>query len=250
MANFDIFDRQLLLNNHNRYRGLFEKYNFLYLNCTNIILENIEIQNRVFNDIFEINRKTDIFAKFFNQKNFNFCHFDKIYDENLIDFGDNKFDLILNVFDLHYVNNIPQFVYKVKKSLKPNGLFIASFIGDENLPELRRSMFYAENKIYNGTSPRLPPTIDIKSSARLLAHAGFKNPISDLETIIINYESPLELLKDIKYSGQGNILLGRNKKFFTKKLFDKLLDEYQQFFNPITKSYPATFKIITISGEA
>lgn len=250
MADFEIFDRQLLLNNHIRYRGLFEKYNFLYLKCTNIILENIEIQNRVFNDIFEINRKTDIFATYFNQKNFNNCEFNEIYDENLINFGENKYDLVLNVLDLHYINDVRKFLYNVKKSLKPKGLFIASFVGDENLPELRKSMLYAENKIYNGTSPRLPPTIDIKSSARLLSQMGFKNPISDLETIIIDYDSPLELLRDIKFSGQGNILINRSKKFFTKKLFNNLLDEYQNFYNSATKSYPATFKIITISGEA
>ena len=147
MADFEIFDRQLLLNNHIRYRGLFEKYNFLYLKCTNIILENIEIQNRVFNDIFEINRKTDIFATYFNQKNFNNCEFNEIYDENLINFGENKYDLVLNVLDLHYINDVRKFLYNVEKSLKPKGLFIASFVGDENLPELRKSMIYAENKI-------------------------------------------------------------------------------------------------------
>lgn len=248
--NFDIFDRQLLLHNYNRYRGFFEDYNFLYLKCANIILENIAIQNRDFNNIFEINSKSNLFKEFFAHKNFNSCIFEQIYDEELIDFGENKYDLVINNFDIHFINNVPKFFKIVKKSLKPKGLFIASFIGDENLPELRKSMFYAENDIYKGLSNRLPPTIDIKSSAQLLANAGFKNPVADIEKIIINYDSPLKLLKDIKYSGQGNVMSSRSRKFFTKKLFKKLLEEYQKFYNSKLKSFPATFNIITVSGEA
>jgi len=250
MVNFDIFDRQLLFYNHNRYRGLREDYNFLYLKCANIILENIEIQNRDFDNIFEINSRSNFFRDFFAQKNFNSCNFEEICNEESIDFGENKYDLIINNFDIHFINNVPKFFKIIKKSLKPNGLFIASFIGDENLPELRKSMFCAENEIYKGLSNRLPPTIDIKSSARLLANAGFKNSIADLEKITIDYESPLNLLKDIKYSGQGNIMNTRSRKFFTKKLFKKLLEEYQKLYNPQSKSFPATFSIITLSGEA
>jgi SAM-dependent methyltransferase len=251
MANSqNLFDRQLLQKNYKRYQRVVGDYNFLYTEIANIILENIELQNRAFDAIFEINKISNFFQENLRYQSFDSCSFDEICDEEKINFPHQKYDLIISNSDLHFINNVPQFLAKIKSALKPDGLFIASFYGDENLPELHKAIYQAENEIYGGISARMPPTIDIKSSAQLLAQVGFKNPVADLEKIKIDYENPLKLLRDLKFSGQGNVMLQRSRKFFSKKLLQKLLEKYENFYDKNTQSYPATFSVITISGSA
>lgn len=250
MANSqNLFDRQLLQKNHKRYQRVDGDYNFLYTEIANIILENIELQNRAFDTIFEINKMSNFFQENLRYKLFESSNFDEICDEEKINFPHQKYDLIISNSDLHFINNVPQFLAKIKSALKPDGLFIASFYGDENLPELHKAIYQAENEIYGGISARMPPTIDIKSSAQLLAQVGFKNPVADLEKIKIDYENPLKLLRDLKFSGQGNVMLQRSRKFFSKKLLQKFLEKYENFYDKNTQSYPATFCVITISGS-
>jgi SAM-dependent methyltransferase len=247
--NQNIFDRKQLQKNLHRFQGFIQDYNWFYDKIANIILDNIELRNQDFINILEINPKNNFFANYFAQKNYQTIKFQNICDENSLDFSNNKYDLIINYLDLHYINNVPNFLANIRNFLKPNGVFIASFFGDENLPELTKSIADAERTIYQRNSFYIPPTIDIKTSARLLSYVGFKNPIADLEKIIIDYDNPINLLQDIKNSGQGNILTNRPRKFFSKKLFQKTLENYHNFYNKEQNCYPATINIITISGE-
>ncbi len=249
MNSQNLFNRQLLQQNFKRYQRVFADYNFLYTEIANIILENIELQNRAFDAVFEINKMTNFFQENLQYKLFESCDFEEICDEEKINFSSQKYDLIISNSDLHFINNVPQFLAKVNLALKPGGLFVASFYGDENLPELHKVIYQAENEIYGGIAARMPPTIDIKSSAQLLAQVGFKNPVADLEKIKIDYDNPLKLLRDLKFSGQGNVMNQRSRKFFSKKFLKKLLEKYENFYDKKTQSYPATFCVITISGE-
>ena len=249
MNSQNLFDRQLLQQNYKRYQRVFVDYNFLYLEIANIILENIELQNRAFDTVFEINKKTNFFQENLRYKSFEFCTFEEILDEENIDFPLQKYDLIISNSDLHFINNVPQFLLKINLALKPHGFFIASFYGDENLPELHQAIYQAENEIYGGISARMPPTIDIKSSAQVLSQVGFKNPVADLEKIVVEYDNLYKLLRDLKFSGQGNVLKQRSRKFFTKKLLQKLMEKYENFYDKKTQSYLATFSVVTISGE-
>jgi len=247
--NQNIFDRKQLQKNLVRFQGFSSDYNWFFDKIANIILDNIELRNLNFENILEINPKNNFFKNYFACKNYQSLDFMAISDENSFDFGIQKYDLVINLLDIHYINNVPNFLDKIKKSLLPNGIFIASFFGDENLQELRKSISQAEREIYQRNSFYIPPTIDIKSSARLLSYVGFKNPIADLEKITIDYSSPLNLLRDIKNSVQGNILINRPRYFFSKKLLQKTLEKYHEFYNIESQSYPATINLITISGE-
>jgi SAM-dependent methyltransferase len=247
--NQNIFDRNKLKTNLQRFSRFANDYNWFFDKIANIILDNIELRNLSFENILEINPKNNFFKNYFAKKNYQTLDFSAISEENSLDFGFQKYDLVINLLDIHYINNVINFLDKIKKSLLPNGIFIGSFFGDENLFELRKSLTQAEREIYNRNSFYMPPTIDIKSSARLLSFVGFKNPIADLEKIIIEYSNPLILLQDIKNSVQGNVLINRPRHFFSKKLLQKTMENYQVFYNEQGQSYPATINLITISGE-
>lgn len=238
-----LFDRNLLRLNIARAEKDFANHNFLYIEVANRILENLEFLNREFENVLEIGAKGDYLNSKIKAKKVT-----NIEDVESLPFAENSFDLIISNLNFHFINQIPQFLLDVKKSLKPGGVFIASFFGEENLSELNHVLYEVENEIYGGISPRMPPTIDVKTSAHLLQKGGFANPVSDLEKIIVEYSNPHQLLKDLKIMGQGNILVKRNRKFFTKNFLNKILQKYRELYLLENKKVKATFEIITITG--
>ena len=239
-----LFNRELLRQNQTRHSKKFPQHNFLFHEVANRIAENVEFLNREFESVLEINQR-DVYLSGLikSQKK------EIIADEESLFFEkENSFDLILSNLNFHFINEIPQFLLQVKKVLKPNGIFIASFFGEENLRELADVLFKTENEIYGGISPRMPPTIDVKTAANLLAKAGFQNPISDFEKIEVSYFDPISLLKYLKMMGQSNVLNKRSRRFFTKKFLNKICENYRQFYQNSEQKIPATFEVVTTTG--
>jgi NADH dehydrogenase [ubiquinone] 1 alpha subcomplex assembly factor 5 len=239
-----LFNRELLRQNQTRHSKIFLQHNFLFHEVANRIAENAESTNREFESLLEINPRDVYLSSLIKAKKKEII----ADEESLFSEKENSFDLILSNLNFHFINEIPQFLLQVKNVLKPSGIFIASFFGEENLRELADVLFKAENEIYGGISPRMPPTIDVKTAANLLAKAGFQNPISDFEKIEVNYKNPLSLLKDLKMMGQANIMNKRSRKFFTKKFLEKILENYFNLYKTSDGGVLATFEVITITA--
>jgi len=169
-------------------------------------------------------------------------------DDEFLPFKNNIFDLVISNLNFHQINFIPQFLLQIKNILKPGGIFVASFFGEENLPELSDILLEVENKIYGGISPRLMPKIDIKTAANLLQKAGFVDSVSDLNRLELTYPNALSLLREIKMMGQGNFLLKKSKKFFTDNFLKEICQNYQRKYSN-QAGVIATFDVIIISGR-
>ncbi len=274
-----IFNRKLLFENRKRFAQDFANYNFLYQEVANRLFENIEALGCDFASVLEIGGKDDYLREKLEKRYSSFLFpdsslnlpslgqrpedlispsqelknkpasfFSKALDEESLDFADSSFDLIFSNLTFHFVNEIPQVLTNIKRLLKPNGVFICSFFGEENLRELRHVLFEVESEFYGAFSPRVAPTIDVKMAANLLQKAGFLNPISDVETIEISYLEPLNLLKDLKMMGQGNIIEKRSRKFMTKTFLDACLKKYQELYL-VEGKIKASFDVVTIMGK-
>lgn len=255
-----VFNRKLLRKNRIRYVKSFKDFNFLHIEVANKIIERLQFLNRTFDQVLEIGARDGYLSsqievikkpKLIVQSEF--CDFSNlannkvIADDEFLPFKEGSFDLIVSSLNFQHVNLIPQFLLQVKNLLKPNGIFIASFFGEENLSELAHSIFETENEIYGGISPRMPPTIEVKTAAHLLQKAGFKSPISDFEKIEVSYENPLKLLRDLKMMGQGNALNKRSRRFFTKNFLQQLCKKYIEKYSD-EDGVKASFEIVTITG--
>ncbi len=244
-----LFERKLLKSFNIRYKKGFANYSFLYEEIANRILENLNIENLKFESALELNNIKSSFNNKINCQNLITSNADIIFDDELIPFQNDCFDLVISNLNIHFINNFENFLLQIKNILRPKGIFIASFFGETNLTELANSIYLAENKICGGISPRMIPTIDVKTSALLLKKAGFIDSISDHDKIVINYDDPYQLLVDLKNMGQGNILQKRTRKFFTKSLLNEIINNYKKNFRNNDGTYRATFEIITIIGR-
>ena len=256
-----IFDRELLGKNRKYLLDIFSRHDFLYQEIANRIIDNLQILTNNFTShkieslleisanngyltkqiLFKTKIKQNVKTEIFYNKNV-----DLIADDEFLPFKKESFDLIVSNLNLQHINFVPQFLMQIKQILKPNGIFIASFFGEENLFDLKKAVFEAEELIYKSVSPRMIPTIDIKSAARLLQKAGFINPIASLEKISVEYENPIKLLVDLKNMGQGNILNLRSRKFATRGFIDEILKKYPRIAGQ--NAISAQFEIIIISA--
>ncbi len=266
----ELFDFGLFVHNQKRHLKKFPQYNFLYHQTADLIIESLLFHNRDFDQMLEINSRDGYLSneilklkkvKKLVKTNFTADFFDldqnqdqeiarMVIDDRLLEFETQKFDVIVSNLDFHYLNDILSFLIAAKGLLKKDGIFIASFFGQDNLLNLKRVFLQVENEIYGSISPRFAPTIDVKTAAHLLQKTGFVNPISDIEKINISYKNPLDLLNDIKFMGQANIMKDRSKKFISKRFLQEIIKRYQQEFqDKETNEINADFEIITIIGQ-
>lgn len=253
-----LFNRTLLRQNRQRSKKQFSEHDFLFHEIANRVAENVEFLDREFESVLEISTRDGYLSSLIKDKKHpkkmvvttlgDAEKIDVINDDELLPFKEESFDLIVSNLNFHYINQIPQFLLQVRDLLKPGGVFIASFFGEENLAELAQVLHQTENEIYKGVSPRMPPTIDVKTAANLLSKAGFENPISDFAKIEVDYSDPMGLLKDLKVMGQGNILEQRSRKFLTKRFLDKICENYRKLHSFEDDKVLATFEVVTITG--
>jgi SAM-dependent methyltransferase len=171
-------------------------------------------------------------------------------DEEVIAFKDEAFDIIISNLSLHWVNDLPGTLSQLRRVLKPDGVFLATLLGEETLTELRQSFVDAEIEIENGLSPRFSPFIEIKSAGNLLVRAGFSLPVADIEKVTISYPNALTLMNDLRGMGESNAHTLRKRTFSRRSTLIRAADIYRKKFGNADGRINATFDIICITGWA
>jgi NADH dehydrogenase [ubiquinone] 1 alpha subcomplex assembly factor 5 len=144
-------------------------------------------------------------------------------DEELLPFGPNSFDLVVASLSLHWVNDLPGALIQLCRSLRPDGLLLASLPLLGTLDETRRALTKAETELRGGVSPRISPFPELRDCAGLLQRAGFTLPVADGEEIELLYANPLTLLRDLQAAGERNAIRERSRSVPPRALFPTAL---------------------------
>jgi NADH dehydrogenase [ubiquinone] 1 alpha subcomplex assembly factor 5 len=173
-----------------------------------------------------------------------------VADEELLPFKDQCFDAVLSNLALHWVNDLPGALAQIRRSLKPDGLFLASLFGTGTLHELRTALMEAELAETGGASPRVSPFADLRDAAGLLQRAGFALPVADADTVTVTYSDFLALLRDLRGMGETNLLIDRLKHPTRRTVFARAAAIYQERFADAEGRLPATFQVLFLTGWA
>jgi NADH dehydrogenase [ubiquinone] 1 alpha subcomplex assembly factor 5 len=133
-------------------------------------------------------------------------------DEEWLPFAPESFDLVVANLSLHWVNDLPGALVQVRRCLRPDGLFLASFPGLGTLGPLREALAAAEAELRGGISPRVSPFPELQDMAGLLQRAGFALPVADAEELPLVYRTPAALLSDLRDAGETNAVLARDAR--------------------------------------
>jgi SAM-dependent methyltransferase len=173
-----------------------------------------------------------------------------LVDPEALELPRRDYDLVVSLFDLDIVDDVPGFLSRVRAHLRGDGLFLAAAIGGDSLTELREAFLAAEAELGGGAYLRVAPFIALSDAAGLLQRAGFALPVSDVETHTVRYESPLALMRELKALGASNPLAEPPGKPATRRLVAHASAAYQQLAGDPDGRVRATLEIIWMSGWA
>ena len=162
----------------------------------------------------------------------------------------NDYDLIVSLFDLQLVNDVPGYLARIRAHLAPDGLFLAAALGGDSLTELRQAFLAADAEVSGGAYARVAPFIPLRDAGALLQRAGFALPVADVETHVVRYASPLALMQELKMLGAPNPLADRPGRLMTPRLLAAASTTYADLASDPDGRVRATLEIIWMSGWA
>jgi SAM-dependent methyltransferase len=159
-------------------------------------------------------------------------------------------DLIVSLLTLHETNDTPGLLAQIRRSLRPDGLFLAALAGGETLFELRESLLAAEAELLGGASPRVIPFADVRDLGGLLQRAGFALPVADCDSYTVRYDTMFDLMHDLRAMGAGNFLATRPQTPGRRSMFLRAAQIYAERHSDPDGRIRATFSIVWLSGWA
>lgn len=176
--------------------------------------------------------------------------------EGLVSDGDRlplapaSLDLVVSLLNLQDADDMPGQLIQMRRSLRPDGLFLACLAGAGTLAELRESLLAAETEVTGGASPRIIPFADVRDVGGLLQRAGFALPVADVDTVTVRYGDMFGLLRDLRSMGSTNPLRGRLKHPTRRTVFLRAAEIYAERFADPDGRVRATFNFVWMSGWA
>jgi NADH dehydrogenase [ubiquinone] 1 alpha subcomplex assembly factor 5 len=171
-----------------------------------------------------------------------------IVDEEVLPFAEGSFDLVVSTLSLHWLNDLPGALIQIRRSLKPDGLFLGALLGGETLHELRTSLSEAEIETRGGLSPHFSPTIDLRDMGALLQRAGFALPVVDTDKFAMRFETPLELIAALRDSAETNALIERARRPLSRQTLSRMLEIYASRFAASDGGVRALFEVIYLTA--
>jgi len=159
-------------------------------------------------------------------------------------------DLAVSALAFQFVNDLPGVLTQIRHALRPDGLLLAAMIGGDTLTELRQSFAAAEVEREGGISPRVAPFADLRDLGGLLQRAGLALPVTDVDRIVVRYETAFALMQDLRRMGATNILIERRRAPTRRTTLLRMAQIYGERFADPDGRIRATFDVIWLSAWA
>ncbi|CEF62211.1 NADH dehydrogenase [ubiquinone] 1 alpha subcomplex assembly factor 5 [Strongyloides ratti] len=152
-----------------------------------------------------------------------------VSDEELVDFEDNSFDLVLSSCSAHWINDLPGWFRRCHNVLKEDSPMIGS--------EMER---------LGGIGAHVSPFVQPQDISHMMNKAGFDMVTLDCDEIEIGYPSMLALMYDLQLMGESNASVNRSGSLRKDTLI--AADAIYKTMYGKENRYPATFQFINFIG--
>ena len=245
-----LFDRRLLRARQSR---AFKQgpVTFLLDRVAEEMAERLAAVKRDFAEAADIWTPGDALRKPLADRLKSFTHLDVLGDpQEVLPFQQETLDLVVSALALQFVNDLPGVLAQIRRALKPDGLLLAAMIGGDTLNELRQCFAAAEAELEGGVSPRVAPFADLRDAGHLLQRAGLALPVTDVDRIVVRYDSAFALMADIRRMGASNILVERRRAPTRRATMLRMAQLYAKRFADADGRIRATFDVVWLSGWA
>jgi SAM-dependent methyltransferase len=245
-----LFDRALLHARQDRAQRI-DPVTFLFDRVVEDMEERLNAVLRDFSDVAEIWTPGELLRKPLRDR------FKSIAQIKLEQFGQEilplqpeSLDLVVSALAFQFVNDLPGVLAQIRRALRPDGLLLAAMIGGDTLSELRQSFASAEAECEGGVSPRVAPFADLRDVGALLQRAGFALPVTDVDRVVVRYDSAFALMQDLRRMGATNVLVERRRTPTRRATLLRMAQIYGERFSDADGRIRATFDVIWLSGWA
>lgn len=178
--------------------------------------------------------------------------FDPFLEENFVEnklpFQDKHYDLVLEGFVFHWLNDPLGYLCDIKRLLKSGGLYLSGFLGGSTLTEMRQALLKTDLDLYGGAFARVSPMIKSEAATRLLQSAGFQDAIVDHEEIGVSYPHIKSLVHDLRAMGESNALRDQRSPKISKGYFESAQKNYHCLFPREDNNLVVTFDLVHMTG--
>jgi len=148
----------------------------------------------------------------------------------------NSLDMVWSSLALQWIG-VPDSAFReIHRVLRPEGLFIFASFGPDTLMELRSASADLDGHQH------VNRFIDMHDIGDALVHAGFSNPVMEMERITLTYASLPGLLRDLKAIGAHTVLENRRAGLMGKAEWKRLAANYEAFRKE--GRLPATYEVV------
>lgn len=133
-------------------------------------------------------------------------------------------------------NDLPGVFAECRRVLRAEGLLTFTTFGPDTLKELRQAFPPEPGAVH------VNRFLDMHDIGDMLVHAGFANPVMDMEIVTLTYESVEQLMRELKALGAHNIAAGRGRGLTGRGTLRQLKKRYE--IHRRDGRLPATFEVI------
>ncbi len=173
-----------------------------------------------------------------------------IVDPERPDLPKESLDLFISLFDLAFVNDLPGALAAIRRTLRPDGLFLAVLPGGDTFHELRAAWAMADSELDGEPSLRVAPFCKLEQLGNLLQIAGFAMSVTDSERLVIRHADALSLMQEIRAMGWSNPLRGRPRKPVTRQRLALAAARLETAFSDPDGRIRTTMELCHLSGWA
>lgn len=147
----------------------------------------------------------------------------------------NSLGLVWSNLALHWYD-LARSVAEMHRVLEVGGVFMFSTLGPDTLKELREACAGLDRHAH------VNRFIDMHDIGDALVHAGFSDPVMDMEIITVTFADVAALARDLKSSGSRNYLPGRARALLAPRRWREVTQRYEAMRKD--GRLPATMEVI------
>ncbi len=175
---------------------------------------------------------------------------ERILDPERPDLPEGELDLFVSILDLAFVNDLPGALAAIRRTLRPDGLFLATLPAGETFHELRAAWALTDSELDGEPALRVAPFCTLEQLGELLRSAGFALPVTDTERLVIRHADALSLMQEIRAMGWSNPLRERPGKPVTRRRLALAAARLETAFSDPDGRIRTTVELCHLSGWA
>ena len=156
-------------------------------------------------------------------------------DAIALPFKNSCFDLVFANMLLPWLDNPTLAFQEIARVLRKGGVFAFTTLGPDSFREIARSWNEVDSKKH------VNQFIDMHNLGDSLVHSGLKDPVVDVDRLLISYKNIERMITDLKNSGSRNMLQARSRAMTGKGSFNKMIAALN---NPKTNEIKLSLELI------